>query len=309
MRVLDDTWTGWYVEPPRSSLTIGVFDGVHRGHRALIARLDAELTKTVLTFDPHPVEVLRPGTAPRLITTIEERTALLGSAGIDLVGVLDLSEIRELAPDEFVMEVLVKRLRMKHLILGPDFRFGRDRTGDVSLLLEMGRRNGFDVEVVELISDEQGPVSSSRIRRMIESGRVSEAAEHLTTRFCVTGPVIHGDKRGATIGFPTANLAPPSRKVIPLDGVYAAFAHLGGTVRDAAVNVGRRPTFGGGELVIEAHIMDFDGEIYGEELTLEFVEYLREELDFSEVDDLIEQMGEDVARSAELLESTAPNIG
>lgn len=308
MKVLTDTWTSWDAEA-ESSLTIGVFDGVHRGHRALIDRLDDASTKTVLTFDPHPVEVLRPGTAPRLITTIDERIALLGSAGIDQVGVLDLSEIRELTPGEFVMEVLVKTMRMKELVLGPDFRFGRDRAGDVPLLLEMGRRHDFEVEIVDLVTDEDGPVSSSRIREMIESGRVSEAAEHLTTRFGVTGPVIHGDKRGATIGFPTANMAPPPRKVMPREGVYAAFAHVRDIVSEAAVNVGRRPTFGGGEVVIEAYIMDFDSEIYGEQLTIEFVDYLREELDFSEVDDLIEQMGQDVAKSAELLESTAPNIG
>lgn len=308
MRVWRETWTAWESEA-EASLTIGVFDGVHRGHRALISHLDDELVKTVLTFDPHPVEVLRPGAPPRLITTIEERVALLETAGIDQVGVLDLAEIKELAPYDFVVEVLVKRVQVRHLVIGPDFRFGRNRTGDVSLLVDMGRRHGFDVEMVDLVSDEGGPVSSSRIRTMIESGQVSEAARHLGSRFRLTGQVIHGDKRGAAIGYPTANLAPPPRKIIPRDGVYAAFAHVGGLVKKAAVNVGRRPTFGGGELLVEAYIMDFDRQIYGEQITVEFVEYLREELDFAQVDDLIEQMGEDVAESARVLESAAPNVG
>lgn len=292
-----------------SSVSIGVFDGVHRGHRALISHLDLQLLKTVLTFDPHPVEVLAPGTPPRLITTIEERVELLRNAGIDQVGVLDLNEIKHLAPEDFVVEVLIERLGMRHLVLGPDFRFGRDRTGDVSLLLDMADRYGFEVELVDLVADEQGPVSSSRIRLMIEDGDVSEAARQLTTRFNLSGPVIHGDKRGATIGYPTANLAPPPRKVMPRDGVYAAFAHVGGIVKRAAVNVGLRPTFGGGERLVEAYILDFDREIYGEEITVEFVEHLRDELDFSEVDDLVEQMGEDVAESVKVLESTAPNVG
>lgn len=308
MRVWRDTWTSWQSRA-EASLTIGVFDGVHRGHRALMSRLDDRLAKTVLTFEPHPVEVLRPGTPPRLITTIDERTALFEAAGLDQVGVLDLAEIKELGPDDFVVEVLLNRIRMRHLVLGPDFRFGRDRTGDVTLLVEMGRRRGFEVDIVDLVTDEQGPVSSSRIRTMIETGQVSEAARHLGSRFSLTGPVIHGDKRGAAIGYPTANLTPPPRKVIPRDGVYAAFAHVGGEVKNAAVNVGRRPTFGGGELLVEAFIMDFDEEIYGHEITIEFVEFLREELDFAEVDDLVEQMGEDVAESAKLLESTGPNVG
>lgn len=307
MKLWMQSWKRWK-SPAASSVTVGVFDGVHRGHRALISRLDERLLKTVLTFDPHPVEVLAPGTSPRLITTIEERAELLRNTGVDQVGVLDLNEIKQLAAEEFVIEVLIERLGMRHLVLGPDFRFGRDRTGDVTLLREMGSRNDFEVQLVDLVCDEQGPVSSSRIRRMIEEGDVSGAARHLTTRFNLSGPVIHGDKRGAVIGYPTANLAPPPRKVMPRDGVYAAFAHVGGVVKDAAVNVGLRPTFGGGERLVEAHILDFDREIYGEEITVEFVEYLREELDFSRVDDLVEQMGEDVAESVRVLESTAPNV-
>lgn len=308
MRILRGPWSEWK-SSVEASITIGVFDGVHRGHRALIDRLDSELERTLLTFDPHPIEVLRPGTPPRLITTIDERVRLLAAVGLSQVGLLHLAAIKELGPREFVEEVLFNRLRMRHLVVGPDFRFGRDRTGDVDLLREMGREIGFELDVVELIADEGGPVSSSRIRQLIESGRVAEAADDLTTRFRISGHVVHGDKRGAAIGFPTANLEPPARKVIPAQGVYAAFAHVDGNVSQAAVNVGYRPTFGGGELLIEGFILDFSDEIYGEELTIEFVEYLREELDFSDVSDLIDQIGEDVARTARVLEATTSNVG
>lgn len=305
---MQSPWADWQVSKGGSSVTVGVFDGVHRGHRALIDRLDDRYEKTVLTFDPHPVEVLRPGTPPRLITTIEERIELLDGAGVTRVGVLDLTEIKDLPPDVFVEDVLVSRLGMRQLALGPDFRFGRDRTGDVTVLRELSIEHGYELAIVDLVEDEAGPVSSSRIRLMIEAGRPADAARELTTRFRITGPVIHGDKRGAAIGFPTANLRPPDRKVVPGTGVYAAFAHLGGSVKGAAVSVGVRPTFGAGELLVEAYIMDFDEDIYGEELTIEFVEYLRPELDFDEVDDLVAMMRQDVAHSSRLLESTTSNV-
>lgn len=308
MRVLSGPLSTW--EPGRpSSLTIGVFDGVHRGHRALISRLRPDLAETVLTFEPHPVEVLRPGTPPRLITTIDERLDLLEAAGLTQVGILDLGEIKDLAPAEFVDQVLLSRLRLRHLVLGPDFRFGRDRSGDVALLRELGRSHGFDVETVEIVSDEEGPISSSRIRTLIEAGKVAEAARDLGTRFRLSGDVIHGDKRGAAIGYPTANIPPPARKVIPAPGVYAAFAHVRGVIEHAAVNVGYRPTFGGGDLLVEAFIMDFEDDIYGEQITVEFVERLRDELEFSDVDDLIERMGEDVNATKKILESTSANVG
>lgn len=308
MRVLSGPSSKWST-PRETSATIGVFDGVHLGHRALLERLRPDLEKTVLTFEPHPVEVLRQGMKPRLITTIDERIELLEGAGVSQVGILDLRDIRALGPEEFVEEVLVTRLGMRHLVLGPDFRFGRDRSGDVSLLGELGGVHGFDVEIVDVVSDETGPISSSRIRELIEAGQVGAASELLGTRFRVSGPVIHGDKRGADLGYPTANIAPPARKVIPAPGVYAAFAHVRDEVRRAAVNVGYRPTFGGSELVIEAYILDFDQRIYGAELTVEFVEYLREELEFNDVGELIERMAEDVEQTKRLLESTASNVG
>lgn len=290
-------------------MTIGVFDGVHRGHRALIQRLDRASDTTVLTFEPHPVEVLMPGTLPRLITTIDERIDLLEGTGLTQVGILDLREIKELQPHEFVEEILVKRVGMRHLVLGPDFRFGKNRAGDVALLQQLGDLHGFEVEVVDLIEGENGPLSSSGIRLLIEEGKPAEAARAMTSRFKLTGPVVHGDKRGAAIGFPTANLRPPDRKVVPAKGVYAGYAHVRGVAASAAVNVGVRPTFGGGELLIEAYVIEFERDLYGEDLTIEFVEYLRPELDFEDIDSLVAQMRLDVEQTTRLLGSTSSNVG
>lgn len=302
MRVMEGPWESWDVADGPSSVTIGVLDGVHLGHRALLAKLDRAATPTVLTFDPHPVEVLRPGTPPRLITTVEERVALLEDAGVESVGVLDLGEIREQQPEEFVRDVLAKKLNANHLVVGEDFRFGKDRAGDVDLLSALGEELGFEVESIELIDNGDSVVSSSRIRGLIEAGDVATAARLLGSQFRVTNTVIDGDKRGRDFGFPTANIRPPDRKVIPAIGVYSCFAVVGDVRHEAAVNVGVRPTFGGGELLIEAFILDFDDDIYGTDLTLEFVDYTRQELKFDDVDDLLTQMNKDVSHARAVLE-------
>jgi len=301
MRVLDGPWSGWEVAQRPTSATIGVLDGVHRGHRELLARLDPGMNRTVLTFDPHPVEVLRPGTLPRLLTTIEERVALLDDLGIETVGVLDLSEIKDLDPGDFVRDVLVAGLGIGHLVVGEDFRFGRDRTGDVDLLTRLGAELGFRVETISLVALDGEPVSSSRIRVMVETGDVANAGDLLGSWFQIENEVVHGDERGRVLGFPTANLRPPLRKVVPATGVYSCFAVVDGLRHDAAVNVGVRPTFGGGELLIEAHILDFAGDLYGRRLELEFVGYTRPELAFSDAEELVARMGEDVAETREVL--------
>ena len=255
------------------------------------------------------MEVLRPGTNPRLITSIEERLGLLARAGISRVGVLDLGEIKELSPEEFVTKVLVEHLTVRHLVVGVDFRFGKNRSGDVESLVSMGGRLGFEVETLGLVSNGPAPVSSSRIRREIESGRLNAAHEMMPVRYTLTNTVVDGDRRGRSLGFPTANLEPPARKVIPAIGVYAAFARTeSGEIHRSAVNVGVRPTFGDGALVIEAFLMDFDGDLYGQRLTLEFVEYMRPELEFSHVDGLVGQMREDVDRASELLNAVSPTV-
>lgn len=308
MIIKDGPWEGWDPVRGPTSATIGVLDGVHLGHRALIARLDETITRSVLTFDPHPVEVLRPGTPPRLITTIDERTRLLDEAGVDVVGVLDLGEIKDHSPEDFVEGVLVDKLQIGHLVVGEDFRFGKDRVGDVALLSRLGSRHGFEVEPIRLVQDDGFPVSSSRIRGLIETGRMAAAGLLLGSWFTVTNTVIGGDKRGREIGYPTANMTPPQRKVIPANGVYSCFATIDETRHDAAVNVGVRPTFGGGELLIEAHILDFDEDVYGKAMTLEFVDYTRPELRFPGVDELIARMDQDVERSRQVLEKARSRI-
>jgi riboflavin kinase/FMN adenylyltransferase len=308
VNILDGPWPGWKPVEDKSSLTIGVLDGVHVGHRTLLSRLDEALSPTVLTFEPHPVEVLRPGTPPRLITTVGERIELLGEAGVDRVGVLDLTEIKDLAPEDFVQGVLVDRLRTNHLVVGNDFKFGKDRSGDVGLLLRLGGALGFRVETIELVEAAETPVSSSRIRALIESGDVRTATDLLGSRFRLTNTVIDGDKRGRDIGYPTANLRPPVRKVVPATGIYACFVIIDDVRHDAAVSVGVRPTFGGGELLIEAYILDFDRDIYGREVTVEFVEYTRPELKFGGVEDLVAQMDEDVTEARVILESARSRI-
>jgi riboflavin kinase/FMN adenylyltransferase len=301
-------WERWEKVAEPTSMTIGVLDGVHLGHRELLRKLDPSLLRTVLTFDPHPIEILRPGTAPRLITTIEERIALFDDAGIGCVGVLDLAEIREQAPEDFIDQVLVARFSVEHLVVGADFRFGKDRAGDVGLLVEMGEEIGYRVDIIELLEMARAPISSSRIRSLIEEGDVAGAAGLLGSRFTLTNEVVDGDKRGRRIGYPTANLRPPSRKLIPGHGVYACYATVEGGTHQAAVNVGVRPTFGGDELLVEAHILDFDADIYGEDVTLEFVQYLRPELAFAGVDELVERMAEDVRQTRTILGTTRPGM-
>lgn len=301
-------WEEWEKLAEPASVTVGVLDGVHRGHRELLDRLDSSLVRTVLTFDPHPVEVLRPGTAPRLITTIDERIALLEDAGMGCVAVLDLAEIQEQTPEEFVSRVLAGKFSVEHMVVGADFRFGKDRVGDVGLLVEMGKDFGYRVDVIDLLEVARTPVSSSRVRSLIEDGKVAEAAELLGSRFTLTNEVVDGDKRGREIGYPTANLRPPPRKLIPGNGVYACFAIVDGVVHPAAVNVGVRPTFGGDELLIEAYILDFDADIYGKRLTVEFVQYLRPELAFAGVDELVQRMRVDVDQARSILDIARSGI-
>lgn len=282
-----------------SSLTVGVFDGVHLGHRSLLARVCALAGSgreaTVLTFDPHPLEVVAPERAPRMLTTIPQRVELLSSLGITTVGVLDFARIRHLAAEEFAVDILARRLRAEVVVIGADFRFGRDRRGDPELLERVGRAAGFGVEVVPAVAGPDGePYSSTRIRSLLAEGRVGEAATLLGRPFELRGTVEPGDARGRAIGFPTANLAMPERMALPADGVYAVRAVVDGEEHPAVVNVGIRPTFGGGRRTVEAHLLDFDREVYGRPMSLQFVERLRGERRFGSVDELAAQLARDV---------------
>lgn len=301
MRVLEGPHLNWGPGPP-AAVTVGVLDGVHLGHRSLLRYLVADgLVPTVATFEPHPIEVLVPGEQPRLITTLGERLEILDGLGVEQVAVLDLARIRELSPEAFVGQVLVQRLNARRIVAGVDFQFGKNRAGTVALLKSLGSELGYQADVLDLVIDE-GVVSSSRIRGLIESGAVGEAADLLGSRYRMTNTVVSGDKRGGEIGFPTANLEPPARKVIPGDGVYAARAEVGGVEHAAAVNVGVRPTFlEDGVRLVEAHLLDFDSDIYGEELRLEFVARIRDEVAFETVDALADQITRDVAETRAIL--------
>jgi riboflavin kinase/FMN adenylyltransferase len=298
----------WKPRNRPTAITIGVLDGIHLGHQVLLERLSDSAEKTVLTFDPHPVEVLRPGTDPRLITTVEERAALLADRGVSSVYVLDLAEIKELEATEFVEEILVDRLCIGQLVVGVDFRFGKNRAGDVNLLRALGEEHGFDQVVVDLVDDGSGVVSSSRIRTLIGDGDVRGATSLLASTFKLSNVVVKGDKRGRELGFPTANLEPPLRKVVPGIGVYAGFARVGGDIHKAAINVGVRPTFGVGDLLIEVHLLDFDGDLYGREMTVEFIERMRPELRFDDVASLIAAMKNDVETTLRILSGVETNM-
>jgi riboflavin kinase/FMN adenylyltransferase len=293
---------GW-AKPPPSAVTVGVFDGVHRGHVRLICLLverarSEGLSVGVLSFDPHPVEVLAPGRAPLLITSPERRVELLEDLGIDWVGMLDLAQVRMMSPDEFVSDVLVRRAASELVLVGDDFRFGHDRRGDVAQLKEAAERLGFEAGSVSLVADDGQVISSTRIRGLIAEGRVAAAAELLGRPHRVSGPVIHGEARGRTLEYPTANLACPAGIVMPADGVYAVRANGG----DGVASVGVRPTFGqGGSRLLEVHLFDFDEDIYGSMLDVDFVERLRGEERFDSVDDLIAQMHRDAVAARRIL--------
>lgn len=291
---------GWEVDGP-TAVTIGVFDGVHLGHRRVMRRIvasarEADLHPVALTFDPHPLEFVAPDRAPSLLSTVDDRAELLGECGVEVVGVLPFLQIRDMVPRVFAEEVLARRLQARRVAVGANFRFGRDRTGDVGALARLGEEHGFSVEVVDLYGERDGEViSSTRIRTLLEAGEVRHAAALLGRWFSVRGPVIHGDARGRAIGFPTANLHVPDRMAVPAHGVYVAWAAFDGEPHPAVVNVGVRPTFGVNTRTVEAHLLDFDGDLYGTELTVSFVERLRDERRFGSVDELVAQIGQDVA--------------
>lgn len=294
MNVLDAGWK----RPPPSGVAIGVFDGVHRGHAAVIRQLiarsrESDLQTGVLTFDPHPVEILAPARAPALLTTFDRRVELLRDQGLDWVGTLDLRDIRLMSPEDFISDVLVQRASCRIVSVGDDFRFGHDRRGDVPLLEREGRRLGFSTTSVHLVSDASGVISSSRIRVQIAAGDVAGAAALLGRPHRVSGEVIAGDARGRALGFPTANMAVPRGIVIPADGIYAVRVE-GAVTADGVASLGVRPTFGeGGARLLEVHLFDIDQNLYGEVLEVDFVARLRGEERFASVEDLVAQMKRD----------------
>ena len=281
------------VEPRRRRVAVGEFDGVHLGHRAVIAGSD-----TVLTFEPHPASVVRAGGGPKLLTTLELKTELVATLGVEELVVVPFDEsFAHQEASEFVDSVLVQTLGATHVSVGENFRFGHRAKGTASLLAQDGR---FESRVVPLVEVDGITVSSTGIRNLLTSGDVAAAARLLGAPFRMRGEVVPGDQRGRDLGFPTANLIPDPKLACPGHGVYAC--RVG--EHTAAVNVGVRPTFGSDlQLLVEAYLLDFQGDLYGKQITIEFVERLRGEERFDGVQPLIAQIQRDVETTRELLAS------
>jgi riboflavin kinase/FMN adenylyltransferase len=307
-RGLDEVPENW----GPSVVTIGFFDGVHHGHRRVVRRA-VELARergaaaVVLTFDPHPSEVVRPGTHPALLTTPDYRTDLMASLGVDAVLVLPFTaELSRQTPDEFVRDVLAGRLHAVGVVVGENFHYGHKAAGNVAVLTEAGRRHGFTVEGLALAAPEEGEesrFSSTDVRRMVLAGDVETAALRLDRPHRVEGVVVHGAKRGRELGFPTANVQTPKYTAIPADGVYAGWLLVDGERLPAAVSVGTNPQFDGEQRTVEAYALDrTDLDLYDKYVAIEFVARVRGQERFAGVDELIERMKQDVAKVRVLLE-------
>lgn len=266
-------------------IAIGTFDGVHLGHRAVIEGAD-----TVLTFEPHPMEVIRPGQQPLLLSTFPVKRDLIEGLGIEELVVIEFDErFAAQEAEQFIDEVLIEKLGAEWVSVGANFRFGKGARGDAEMLRD---HPGFDTRVVPLVEVDGEPVSSTRIRGLVARGEMEEAHRCLGAPFLLEGVVVPGDRRGRELGYPTANIEPDPRFALPAEGVYAAFANG----QPAAVNIGTRPTFDDDDrLLVEAYLLDFEGDLYGETLRIAFASRLRDEKRFGEVGELIEQMADDVA--------------
>jgi riboflavin kinase/FMN adenylyltransferase len=284
------------VEPRPRRVAIGTFDGVHLGHREVNAEAE-----TVVTFDPHPQSVVAPGTQPKLLTTLDRKAELIETLGVDELVVIPFDgDFAARTAQDFVDHVLVERVAATHVSVGENFRFGHKAQGDAQLLIDDPR---FETRVVPLLEVDGEVVSSSHIRGLVSGGAVQYADQLLGAPFAVDGEVQHGDKRGRTLGYPTANLVPRPGFVVPGHGVYACRVRLAdGTDVAAATNVGVRPQFvtGRGEL-IEAFLIDWSGDLYGAKIRIEFLRRLRGERRFDSVDALVEQMGRDVDEAREIV--------
>lgn len=287
-------------------VTIGNFDGVHLGHREMFRTLKREAAdiggvSVVVTFDPHPLKVLRSSKSVALINTVEEKITLIEASGVDYLVIIPFTtEFAAIAADEFVRGVLLARLGMKRLVIGHDYAFGRNREGNVTLLRRLGDELSFVVEELAPITDGQVVYSSSLVRRMILAGEVADVVHFLGRNFSVAGRVVHGEKRGKLLGFPTANIV-TDKELIPADGVYAVKVRIGDILYDGACNIGNNPTFHGGKRTVEVFIFDFTGELYGEEVRVYFFERLRGEKKFATVEELVAAISRDVAQCRRIL--------
>jgi riboflavin kinase/FMN adenylyltransferase len=304
-------WRGFEAAPGgwgRSVVTIGVFDGVHRGHQQIIGEAVKRagalgVPSLVVTFDPHPSEVVRPGTHPAVLTEPARQAELIEELGVDVLCVIPFTaEFSRLSAEEFVHNVLVEHLHTLLVVVGENFRFGHRAAGDVALLRRLGRTFGFGVDGAPLVSTDDTVFSSTYIRACVDAGDVAAATRALGRPHRLEGVVVRGDRRGRELGFPTANLLSSAHAAVPADGVYAAWlVRHDGERLPAAVSIGTNPTFAGRQRQVEAYALDFDGDLYGERVALDFVARLREMRSYAGVEPLVAQMAEDVATTRQLL--------
>jgi riboflavin kinase/FMN adenylyltransferase len=291
-----------------ATVTVGTFDGVHPGHRAVLAEIESRARSAgrkslLVTFEPHPLEVVNPAAAPPLLTSGPERREVLAQTELDYVVFLRFDRaLAALAPEAFVRDVLMRRFNMKELVIGYDHGFGRGRSGDVETLRRLGKTDGFAVDVVAPVEIGGHPVSSTQIRRAVTGGDLATAARLLGRPYSVSGRVVTGAGRGRTIGIPTINLADvPGNKLFPPDGVYAAWVESRAGRFGAMLNQGPRPTFGEGSRTVEAHLFGFAGDLYGGWVRVEWVERLRDTRKFSSAGQLMAQLEMDRQQAAKVL--------
>ena len=295
----DDSGLPPYVKD--TVITVGTFDGVHRGHRDVIERLVArahllKIPSVLVTFEPHPLEVVNPAAAPLLLTTHDEKQEVIAETGLDYLAVVPFTaELAAYSAEDFVEGILRRCFRMRELLIGYDHGFGRQRAGNVDVLRTLGERDGFRVEVVEPVSTADGhSVSSTSIRRAVAGGDLDRAAASLGRLYSVSGRVVEGAQRGRTIGFPTVNLgAPPHRKLLPPEGVYAVRVQTPAGPVGGMMNLGPRPTFGDSATSLEAHLFDTSGNFYGSHIRIDFVARLRETRKFASAEQLTAQLRHD----------------
>lgn len=292
-------------------LTIGAFDGVHRGHQYLIGQLLQRARQTqrlagLITFHPHPSAVLSPGNPTRYLTTPGEKAALLERLGLDLVAILPFNrELAQTSARDFI-EMICRQLRMTELWVGKDSALGRGREGTPEVLRALGQEMGFSVEMIAPLVWKGEVISSTRIRSLLLRGQVREAAELLGRYPSLAGEVVRGAQRGRCLGFPTANLEVRAERAVPANGIYAVYAVLGEERYQGVANVGVRPTFDNGERTVETYILDFKGDIYGYDLVVEFVERLRSEKRFTDIKELIAQIERDIVEARRILAAEKP---
>lgn len=311
-----DRWRGLQQIPAgwgRCVITIGVFDGVHRGHQALIRAAVARghslgLPTVVMTFDPHPASVVRSGQHPALLSTMRRRAELVAELGADVFLVLPFTpEVSQIEAESFVHDILIDKLHVAEVVVGDNFRFGHRAAGSVTLLRELGPRFGFTTATVDLVADEV-TVSSTYVRSCVAAGDVAAAAAALGRPHRIDGYVVHGEGRGGSeLGYPTANLDPEPYSAIPADGIYAGYFLLGTRRSPAAISIGTNPTFSGQVRTVEAFVLDEGGNFYGRRVAFEFVARLRGMAKFDSADALIAAIGADVVRTKEILDTVGPS--